>query len=229
MSASYRVNEVFYSVQGEGVLAGTAMVFVRFAGCNLSCALEPGPRSPGGFDCDTEFTSGRSLTAVDLEVEVWAALGEVVRPDAGGRWMLLTGGEPGLQVDLELCAYFRSRGWRLAIETNGSVALPRASEGEDQDLSVREALESYPFDHITVSPKVAEHAVRQRVAHELRYVRGHGQPLPRPSCRALAYLVSPASFGDQLDQRAATWCVGLVLEDSHWRLSLQYHKALRVR
>ncbi len=60
----YRINEVFYSLQGEGIRAGTANVFVRFTGCNLRCALEPGPRSPGGFDCDTEFESAPAIAGI---------------------------------------------------------------------------------------------------------------------------------------------------------------------
>jgi organic radical activating enzyme len=59
----YRVNEIFTSLQGEGVRAGTLNHFLRFFGCNLQCAVEPGPLSPGGFDCDTEFTSGRVIAA----------------------------------------------------------------------------------------------------------------------------------------------------------------------
>ena len=58
----YTVNEVFYSLQGEGTRAGTANFFVRFTGCNMRCDDEPGEKSPGGFKCDTEFTSGRKLT-----------------------------------------------------------------------------------------------------------------------------------------------------------------------
>jgi organic radical activating enzyme len=62
----YQVNEVFLTLQGEGMRAGEASVFVRFSGCNLACTIEPGERSPGGFDCDTEFVSGRKLTAAQL-------------------------------------------------------------------------------------------------------------------------------------------------------------------
>ena len=63
---SYWVNEIFYSLQGEGVRSGTANVFVRFKGCNLQCAMEKGEKSIGGFDCDTEFESGIKMLPHDL-------------------------------------------------------------------------------------------------------------------------------------------------------------------
>lgn len=72
----YRINEVFYSLQGEGLRAGQPSVFVRFTGCNLACDQEEGPRSPGGFKCDTEFTSGRMMDKEELYREVCRAAGE---------------------------------------------------------------------------------------------------------------------------------------------------------
>lgn len=70
MSKTYRINEVFYSLQDEGVRAGTANVFVRFSGCNLACRAET-----AGFDCDTEFTSGRDMTAAEVVTACLAAAG----------------------------------------------------------------------------------------------------------------------------------------------------------
>ncbi len=70
---TYQINEVFYSLQGEGVRAGTANVFVRFSGCNLTCARD----NEAGFDCDTEFASGRRMTLTDLKAaifEEWATV-----------------------------------------------------------------------------------------------------------------------------------------------------------
>lgn len=213
---TYKINECFYSLQGEGMRAGTANVFVRFTGCNLACDLEPGPKSPGGFACDTEFASGRALTLEQL----WEWMQEAVSiatgiPRETGRtwrgWIILTGGEPGLQVDHDLIHYFHSLGCKLAIETNGTVELP---EG---------------LDWITLSPKVAEHAVKQLRAHEVKYVRGYGQAVPKPAATADHYLLSPAFEGGQVDQRTMDWCVRLCLENPSWRLSLQTHKFLKVR
>ena len=79
--------------------------------------------------------------------------------------MILTGGEPALQVDRDLIDSLHEAGYKLAIETNGSVELPAG------------------IDWITVSPKVAEHAIRQRRAHEVKYVRGYGQGVPETVVR----------------------------------------------
>lgn len=210
----YVVNEVFYSLQGEGVRAGTANVFVRFAGCNLRCRAEEGDYSPGGFDCDTEFASGRKVTAEELAdwMDEEQRAGAPERGVGRERWCVLTGGEPGLQIDVELLEMLREkRGWRVAVETNGSVELPAG------------------LDWVCVSPKVAEHAVRQLRADEIKYVRGHGQPLPRPRCEARHLLISPAFLGAEADPRALAWCVKLVKENPEWRLSTQQHKTWNLR
>lgn len=221
MRTAFFVNEVFYSPQGEGVRAGTMNVFVRFVGCNMECQQEAGPKSPGGFDCDTEFMSGRKVS-VD-ELSRWCA--DEVRaaglnvPEDGLRaceawaepWLILTGGEPGLQIDTEFVRWWHERGVRLAIETNGSLPLPAG------------------LDWITVSPKVAEHAIRQRSADEVKYVRSHGQSIPKTVVQASHYLLSPAFNGLDYDIRSIHWCAKLCKENPAWRLSAQLHKLLRQR
>jgi len=195
----YLVNELFYSLQGEGVRAGTPNFFLRLAKCNLACKVET-----HGFDCDTEFESGRWMTLPEI-------LDEMRQLSASCDWIVLTGGEPALQVDSEMIDALHAAGYKLAIETNGSMELP---EG---------------IDWITVSPKVAEHAIRQRKAHEVKYVRGYGQAIPRTVVAAEHYLISPAFEGDRLDPRTLDWCVRLCKENPPWRLSVQQHKAWKVR
>jgi 7-carboxy-7-deazaguanine synthase len=195
----YLVNEIFYSLQGEGVRAGTANLFLRFARCNLACSVET-----HGFDCDTEFESGRRLALEEIAAELRA-----LAPAC--RWVILTGGEPALQVDRELIDGLHAAGYRLAIETNGSRELPPG------------------LDWITVSPKVAEHALRQRTAHEVKYVRGYGQAIPATVVEAEHYLISPAFDGDDLDRRTLGWCLRLVRENPRWRLSVQQHKLWQAR
>jgi organic radical activating enzyme len=195
----YLVNELFYSLQGEGVRAGTPNFFLRLAKCNLACKVET-----HGFDCDTEFESGRWMTLPEI-------VDELRQLSRSCDWIVLTGGEPALQVDREMIDALHAAGYKLAIETNGSVELP---EG---------------LDWITVSPKVAEHAIRQKTAHEVKYVRGYGQAVPRTVVEAEHYLISPAFEGDQLDPRTLDWCIRLCRENPPWRLSVQQHKMWKVR
>lgn len=239
MSKTYRVNEVFYSLQGEGVRQGTPNVFIRFSGCNMRCAVEPGEKSPGGFDCDTEFESGRSVTLNELCDWVWQSVAIALGKKPGehpfeSEWIILTGGEPGLQVDTEFIDYFHKRAFKLAIETNGSIALPtycedaaRTGSGGETEFELN--LGNQMIDWITVSPKVAEHAIKQRYANEVKYVRGYGQGVPKTVVEAEHYLISPAFDAMRCDPKTMEWCVKLCLENPKWRLSVQQHKALKVR
>jgi 7-carboxy-7-deazaguanine synthase len=196
---SYAVNELFYSLQGEGMRAGEPSLFVRFAGCNLACSSETHQ-----FDCDTEFVSSRKLSGAEVVHELRALSPRCT-------WVILTGGEPGLQVDAELIDLMHREGFRLAIETNGSIGLPQG------------------LDWVTVSPKVAEHAIRQRTANEVKYVRGYGQAIPKTVVTADHYLISPAFNGMGLAANTLEWCIQLALDNPPWRLSLQQHKVWRIR
>ncbi len=101
---AYPVNEIFYSLQGEGRFTGTPAVFVRFAGCNRRCEF-----------CDTDFSASVPMTADEIvaEVEKYPA-----------RHVVFTGGEPTLSLDGELCKKLKERGHYLQIETNGSNPVP---------------------------------------------------------------------------------------------------------
>lgn len=203
----YTINEVFFSLQGEGARAGTPNVFVRFSGCNMRCDLEAGKQSPGGFACDTEFESGHPATAAQI---VGAALKLAPKALVG---VIFTGGEPALQLDKPLVDALRKAGFGpLCIETNGTMDV--ASLG---------------LDWISLSPKVAEHAVRVKACSEIKYVRGHGQGIPKPSARAGRKFISPAFSGDVLDRDTLRWCVDLVKEHPEWALSVQQHKTWGIR
>lgn len=195
----YRVNEIFYSLQGEGVRSGEPSLFLRFSNCNLACSVET-----HGFDCDTEFESGRFLEMGEIVAEL-RELSEACR------WIVLTGGEPALQVDEGLIDALHDAGLLVAIETNGSIELPDG------------------LDWVTVSPKVAEHAIRQRTADEVKYVRGYGQAIPETVVEARHKLISPAFSGLEVEARTLQWCIDLVRDHPDWRLSVQQHKIWRVR
>jgi 7-carboxy-7-deazaguanine synthase len=209
---TYKVNELFYSIQGEGHRVGTSMIFLRFAECNLAC----------GF-CDTEFASFRQLTAEQIVTELKALASEPWKSARiipyqegvlldGHPWVLLTGGEPGLQADGPLVKAIRDAQFRIAIETNGMFSLPDG------------------IDWICCSPKTAEHTLKLTCAHELKYVRGHGQAIPRPVIEAEHHFVSPlfSPDGDET-RRNIDWCSAMVKANAGWRLSLQTHKFIGIR
>jgi|SRR5579875_2731221 len=202
----YTINEIFCSLQGEGVRAGTLNHFVRFSGCNQTCKVET-----HGFDCDTEFVSGRKVTATEILDEL-----KTLNPHCKN--IIFTGGEPLLQLDYHLAECVKAAGYFVAIETNGSLGLPFNPETR-----------THTIDWITCSPKVAEHAVRLEYASEVKYVRGYGQGIPRPTCHAEHKLISPAFNGNELDRRTLDWCIRLVHENPEWRLSVQQHKFISIR
>jgi len=196
---TYRINEIFYSLQGEGVRAGTPALFVRFSGCNQACTA-----ATVGFDCDTDHAAAKEMTLAEIIVELRST---------GPRceWVVLTGGEPALQVDRELIDGLHEAGYRLAIETNGSIELPDG------------------LDWITVSPKMPEDKIQQRTADEVKYVLTAGQPLPTSTVRADHYLIAPAFQEGRVDSETLSWCLRLVQDNPPWRLSVQLHKLLGIR
>ena len=198
---TYVINEIFFSVQGEGKNSGVPMVFVRFSDCNLRCS-----KKNSGFDCDTEFMSGRELSLGQI-LDQAAAL----NPKKG--WLLFTGGEPGLQVDERIVEHAHAQGWKVAIETNGTIELPPC------------------IDWICVSPKSAEHTINQKRAHEVKYVRQFGMGIPDCSIKADHFLISPAFQADgSVRIEDLEWCLRLVKENGDkWALTVQYHKFLGVR
>lgn len=201
---TYRVNEIFATLQGEGHRAGSANIFVRFSGCNLTCSADSKEEN-GQLDCDTEFASGRSMTADEIAAEVYEASPIM-------KWIVFTGGEPGLQLDEALLDVLKERGpYQFAVETNGTQTLPG------------------PLHWICVSPKTAEHTLRVGFAHELKYVRHAGQAIPRPSLKAEHKFISPAWAPGGLQRADLEWCIKLVKENPEWRLSIQQHKVWKVR
>lgn len=104
---TYRINEIFYSLQGEGRWTGRPAVFVRMSGCNLSCPF-----------CDTDFTHYKEMTAQDI-VE------QCLRTGNECRFIVLTGGEPSLQADDALIEAWHQAGYYVAVETNGTHLLPQ--------------------------------------------------------------------------------------------------------
>jgi len=188
------VNEIFYSIQGEGYRAGEASIFIRLTDCDQTC----------GF-CDTEFESGIELSAKELLAKI---------KEYPCKWIVWTGGEPTLQLDLWIVDFFKNAGYSQAIETNGNNKCP---EG---------------IDWVCVSPKVAEHVVEKNFpdgVDELRYVRHANQlAVPKPKVKSKHLYLSPRFDGNEMNQKNLKKCVNLVLENPEWKLSLQNHKLMNV-
>jgi organic radical activating enzyme len=202
-----KVNEVFYSVQGEGARAGQPSVFVRLTGCNLAC----------GF-CDSEFKSGKDMTNEELLIAMLHQVPQSARDRfmSGDleMWIVWTGGEPTEQLKAEHVQWFKDRLWKQAIETNGTLPVPAG------------------LDWVCCSPKVAEHVLKKNFpdgVDELRYVRHSGQPgVPVPSVHAKRLFLSPMFHGNKPDMENVQHCFKLCLENPQWSLSLQTHKLIKV-
>lgn len=191
-----RVNEIFYSLQGEGYHIGMPSVFLRLSGCNLHCPF-----------CDTEHEPFVVMSEEDIVEKVlqYPAL-----------WVIVTGGEPSLQLTGSLVDKLHAAGKRVAVETNGTHALPAQ------------------VDWVTLSPKDSFVGGAGKVVldkcDELKCVF-IGKPLPDfGHLRIKHYFLQPCDTGNEAEnqrilEKAVEWC----LQHPQWRLSLQMHKLIGVR
>ena len=210
---SYQVKEIFYTLQGEGSNAGRPAVFCRFAGCNLWSGREQDRATAVCRFCDTDFvgTDG-TLGGKFKDADTLADQIEAQWPasDRAHRFVVMTGGEPLLQVDGALIAALHARGFQIAVETNGTIAAPPG------------------IDWICVSPKAGAPWI-QREGHELKLV----WPQPAFDLDELEAAAFTHRYLQPMDnperQRNTEACIQLCLERPAWRLSLQTHKITGIR
>jgi 7-carboxy-7-deazaguanine synthase len=209
---SYAVKEIFLTLQGEGAHAGRAAVFCRFSGCNLWSGREQDRAGATCKFCDTDFvgTDGtlgaRYATSDDLSDAIasqWAG-------EHGYRYVVLTGGEPLLQVDADLIDALRARGFTIGLETNGTIEVPDG------------------VDWVCVSPKAGAE-LRVRRGDELKLVYPQAGAMP-PVFAGLAFerfSLQPMDGPDVAanTERAVNYC----MRHPQWRLSVQTHKTLGIR
>lgn len=204
----YRVNEIFYSLQGEGMWTGTPMVFVRLSGCNLKCSF-----------CDTDFRDFKEMDA--------GAVVDAVRRSGGAcRIVCLTGGEPLLQADDTLVRAFHEAGYSIHVETNGTCGLP---EGLDWvTLSPKDAfapgipIRAQHADEVKLVFREAFSDV-DKALRESQIERWRDKGAKDNS-------LQPCDTGDPARNRALLReTIQYVQDHPWWRLSLQTHKLLGIR
>ena len=193
-----RVNEIFYSIQGEGAHSGEAAIFVRLSGCNLRCPF-----------CDTEHQPYQDLTEDEICAEIAKYPASLV---------VITGGEPTLQLTRSLVDKIHDLGKMVAIETNGTREVPRN------------------VDWVTVSPKapfvgeIGKPIIK--TAQEVKIVLDdlHTYDDPTFGIVAARYFVQPCDTGDKAKNADILYrCIEFIKENPTWRLSLQTQKIINVR
>lgn len=210
---TYSVKEIFYTLQGEGGQAGTPAVFCRFAGCNLWTGREQDRAQAVCQFCDTDFvgTDGTLGGKFDTATRLADTIAAQWPAGAAHRLVVLTGGEPLLQVDAELIDALHAQQFRIAVESNGTVKAP---EG---------------IDWLCISPKAGAPFV-QRSGQELKLV----WPQPGFDLKALerdtqfSHRFLQPMDGLLQRQNTAT-CIDACMANPAWRLSLQTHKLTGIR
>ncbi|MBM0143968.1 7-carboxy-7-deazaguanine synthase QueE [Segatella copri] len=193
----YKVNEIFYSLQGEGRWMGRPAVFVRMSGCNLKCPF-----------CDTDFRGYREMSADDI-------LSKCLEEGGECRFIVLTGGEPSLQVDEQLIATLHQAGYYLSMETNGTHAIP---EG---------------IDWVTCSPKVdftegGELVVRK--VDELKLIFDGEHEVSDHGIACTFRYLQPCDVGnDSRNYLILSECIKYIKAHPEWQLSVQMHKIVGIR
>ncbi|MCM1348211.1 MAG: 7-carboxy-7-deazaguanine synthase QueE [Firmicutes bacterium] len=187
-----KINEIFYSLQGEGHFAGTPAVFVRFAGCNLKCPF-----------CDTNHSAVKEMTCQEI-------LEEINRYEA--RRVILTGGEPTLQLTAEFINALHRAGYLINVESNGTRKLPAK------------------VDWLVVSPKEGGDVVADDI-DELKVVftGPDYDPAAFLSIPAGEYFLQPCDVGlSEQNRSIVAAAVEYVKRHPQWRLSLQTHKLINI-
>ncbi len=212
-NSTYKIKELYYTLQGEGAQTGRPAVFCRFTGCNLWTGLEKDrPKAICQF-CDTDFwgmdgENGGKYSAIDLATKVRSLWPK--QENCGQPYVVCTGGEPLLQLDTPLIEAFHQQGFQVAVETNGTIAPPIG------------------LDWICVSPKANTELVLTK-GDELKLVfPQQGAAPPRYEHLDFQHFFLQPMDGPDLKRNMAL-TMQYCLENPHWRLSLQTHKIIGLK
>tara|TARA_B100000427_G_scaffold329485_1_gene345878 strand:+ start:935 stop:1567 length:633 start_codon:yes stop_codon:yes gene_type:complete len=209
---SYRIKEIYFTIQGEGVHTGKEAVFCRFSGCNLWTGREEDRHKATCTFCDTDFfgvdgeNGGKYSSVHDLAKKIE----ECWPNNSEDKFIVFTGGEPLIQLDQELIDYLHEKGFKIAIETNGTMLPPNN------------------IDWICVSPKKnAKLVLLKGDELKLVYPQPGFEPEQFESLDFDHFCVQPMDGKDL--QKNILECVSYCIENPLWRLSLQTHKILGIR
>lgn len=208
---TYKVKEIYYTLQGEGAQSGRAAVFLRFTGCNLWSGREEDRTSAICQFCDTDFVGMDGVLGGKYSAEALAEVVASVWPEGQfNRYVVCTGGEPLLQLDEALINALHAQGFEIGIETNGTITVPSG------------------IDWICVSPK-ANTDIMVRHGNELKLVvRQEGiHPSMFAEWSFDHFYLQPMD-GHLVDDHTR-WAIQYCLEHPKWKLSLQTHKMLGIR
>lgn len=186
-----KINEIFYSIQGEGFYTGTPAIFIRFSGCNLKCDF-----------CDTQHESGKQMLVEDIVKEI---------AQYPSKFVVLTGGEPTLQKELEnLALKLHHKGYYIAMESNGINPRPKY------------------IDWFTVSPKYKKTVVN--TCDELKVVYEKQDMSQYANISAKQYYVQPCDRKDaEKNAQNIQDTINFIKENPKWKISLQTQKILNVQ
>ena len=211
---SYSVKEMYLTVQGEGAQTGLPAVFLRFAGCNLWSGLERDRASAVCKFCDTDFIGtngpggGKFKSAKALAEAVFSHWPDDTS-QRGQKWVVCTGGEPILQLDTALIAALHKVGFKVAVETNGTLKVPVG------------------LDWICVSPK-ADAPLVQKSGHELKLVYPQAENVPEDFAALDFEVYSLQPLDDKNKAANEKAAFDYCLKHPLWRLSTQTHKYIGV-
>lgn len=212
MEKTYRINEIFYSLQGEGYNTGRAAVFIRFAGCNLRCPF-----------CDTEFERYQEMTLDDIVRSVSDY------PDPCHTLAVLTGGEPTLQADWQLVDALKKVGYEVTMESNGTMLPP--DNIDFLTLSPKTPkIQVAPNTKYQKELKMVFSSKEQfeQLLHALE--TSNGEAFFNFASETVSCYLQPCDTGDaECNRQIMQDCVAYIKEHPHWRLSLQTHKLIGIK
>lgn len=210
---TYSVKECFYTLQGEGARAGRAAVFCRFTGCNLWSGRESDRAHAQCQFCDTDFIGTHGVGGGKFaSASVLAQHIDALWPGGGHPYVVFTGGEPCLQLDAELVAAIKAHGFEVAIETNGTLTVPKGVDWICVSPKPNAPLQQITGDEIKfIYP---QSALRPQDFDHLDFKHFYIQPMDMHFTNAAA-----SENAKNLDA-----CVQFCLEHPQWSLSLQTHK-----